>query len=357
MFYYLARGAHLYTIRSFLETWGRHLLPWVRPLAYEDLPRMRRLPLGSYVFSDLERLSPEELEAAARVRAALAEAGGPRIALLNHPTASLRRYELLRALEAAGINDFSVYHATEHRLPQRWPVFLRREDDHVGPWGEPLQDAEALKARLTALRREGHSLDHVLVTELLDTADAEGVYRKYSAFVLGDRVVPRHLFFSRGWMVKYPEAVNAAQVEEELEFLRANPHRAQLRMIFALAGIHYGRIDYTLHRGRIQVWEINTNPWVMSFSDGGGAERRPAHRLFRVGFTQALLEQRPDLPPGRSVPNPIAQPLRPRSHRVLQGTMQAFGLGDHYQPLAERLRALRRRPRPAHAPAPRAAGH
>ncbi len=350
MIYYLARGAHLYTIRSFLESWGRHLQPFVRPLAYEALPQLPRLPLGSYVFSDLERLAPEELETAAQVHTALAEAGGADVALLNHPTASLRRYELLRALHRAGINDFNVYRATEHRRPQAWPVFLRREDDHVGPWGEPVSDAAVLEARLSQLRRAGHSLDPVLITELLDTADAHGIYRKYSAFVVGDRIVPRHLFFAREWMVKYPAAVNARQVQEEMDYLLGNPHESALREVFRIAGIRYGRIDYAVHRGRLQVWEINTNPWVMSFDDGGGTERRSAHRAFWQAITAALEAQRPALRGTRTLPNPLWHTPAPRAHRALRGAMQAIGLGAQYRPLVERVRGLRRRP----APAPRA---
>ena len=34
--------------------------------------------------------------------------------------------------------------------------------------------------------------------------------------------------------------------------------------VFELANIQYGRIDYALHDGRIEVFEINTNPWSLS---------------------------------------------------------------------------------------------
>jgi hypothetical protein len=48
------------------------------------------------------------------------------------------------------------------------------------------------------------------------------------------------------------------------EYLQAHPHEAELRKIFDLANIEYGRIDYSLLNGKIQVWEINTNPNITS---------------------------------------------------------------------------------------------
>lgn len=337
MLHYLGTRAHLYTVRRFLGEWGRPLAPHVRVLAYEDLHTRRHLDFGAYVFSDLERLSPQDLEAAARVRATLAERWGDRAPLLNHPTVSLRRFELLRRLRCEGINRFEVYRATEHRLPRRYPVFLRREDDHVGPVGAAVQTKKELLERLGALRRNGHSLDRILITEFLDTADEHGIYRKYSAFIVGDRILPRHLFFSADWNVKFPDRITPPEIREELAYLQTNPHESTLRQVFGLAGIDYGRIDYAFSDGRMQVWEINTNPWVMSFADAGAADRRAAHRLFWVAMCRALIAQLP-----RGLEPPALNPLwraPMSSHRRL---WQAAGLGRWYAPLAGRLRAVRK---------------
>ena len=342
MIYYLGTRAHLYTMRRFLAEWGRPLRPLVRVLAYEDLPRQKQLGFGAYIFSDLERLAPDGLETAARVRTALAAAWGDRIPLLNHPTTSLRRYELLRRLRCEGINRFEVYRATEHRLPRLYPVFLRREDDHVGPLGELIGDQSTLLARLDALRRRGHSLDPVIITELLDTADGDGIYRKYSAFVVGGRIVPRHVFFSRGWNVKFPDRVTPAFLNEELEYLRENPHAAMLRRVFELAGIDYGRIDYALSEGRMQVWEINTNPWIMSFGDGGGPGRRPAHRLFWSSMCHALIAQLPRHI-GPSVANPLWRAPAARHRRLVR----SLGVEPLYARLVTGVRRVLRGKRSA----------
>src|SRR5262249_37550000 len=49
---------------------------------------------------------------------------------------------------------------------------------------------------------------------------------------------------------------------EQQEYLEANPHRSWLAGLFQLAGIDYGRIDYSLLAGKPQIWEINTHPTV-----------------------------------------------------------------------------------------------
>jgi hypothetical protein len=60
-----------------------------------------------------------------------------------------------------------------------------------------------------------------------------------------------------------------SMVEEELDYLVSNPHEAALREIFALAGVGYGRIDYSMKDGRLVTWEINLNPTI-------GRGRRPS---------------------------------------------------------------------------------
>jgi hypothetical protein len=51
-------------------------------------------------------------------------------------------------------------------------------------------------------------------------------------------------------------------VAEEWAYLHDNPHERELRQVCELARIDYGRIDYAVVDGRIQVWEINSNSWI-----------------------------------------------------------------------------------------------
>jgi hypothetical protein len=282
--YFIVTAHHRRPILKFLDTWGSELQPSVRLRSYEELFHATRLPTGTYIFTDLERLSAAALEHAARCWEELASSGRP-VRLLNHPGRVLRRYELLRALRQRGVNDFDVYRPDESKGPKRFPVFLRGENDHSGPVTELLHAPEELATALEKLEAEGR-LEGKIVTEFNGLADERGLYRKYAAFMIGGRVIPNHLLFGRNWIVKgYEKVVDEGTVAEELRFVRSNPHEEILREIFAIARIDYGRADYGLIGGRIQVYEINTNPTIM----GPGLPKHPARLPRKEIFARNLI--------------------------------------------------------------------
>ena len=122
MIVYLHKQGHDYTLRyDFLEYWRPDLAKIVRLQSYESLFQAERLPLCTYVFSDIERLDPDEQEMAARIyeKLAVADPDGIR---LNHPLHSRRRFGLLRSLRDAGMNAFDAYRAGDDPRPKRFPV-------------------------------------------------------------------------------------------------------------------------------------------------------------------------------------------------------------------------------------------
>lgn len=254
---------------------------------YRHLRAPRQATPGAYIFADLELLSLGDLQKAVILWESLANAGC-RIRLLNHPASSMRRYELLRALHERGINRFNVYRLTEARWPERYPVFLRREDDHGGPISPLLQTRRELEEALHVLDRSGQVRDGVLVVEFCDTADAGGIYRKYGAFVVGDRVFPKSLQFSRHWVQKGSDLHDAELLREERAYVEGNPHEAPLREVFQLARIQYGRMDYALLDGRIQVWEINTNPTITTHGPRRIGARAPVYEHVAKTMASAL---------------------------------------------------------------------
>jgi hypothetical protein len=267
MIYYLSTAAHQYTLRTILEsaeaTLGDGLEPLrqYRLLSYERLSKLRRLPAGSYIFSDLERLDPAATERAALAWNALAESRHD-LRLLNHPIRSMRRFELLRHLHSKGVNDFAVRRLTDADLPGRLPVFIRDEGEHRGSLTPLLPAREAFAAAVEELVAAGRSRDDKLVIEYLDTADRDGIHHRYSAQIIGSRITPACLYFSRDWMVKNrdPRLAGEEFAAAEQRYLAANPHEAMIRPIFAMAGIEFGRMDYAVVDGKVQVFEINTNP-------------------------------------------------------------------------------------------------
>jgi len=285
MIYYLVTTGFSHTMRTFLDHWGGDMEGRIRIVTYDEALRATTLPLGTYIFSDIERLLPAETEIATRVWDQLHAAGAR---LLNHPTRTLRRYDLLTLLHAKGRNRFRVAHAGERGANLTYPVFLREEAEHKGSITNLLKNKRELDDALFGALVRGHRLNGLLVVEYLDTADADGVFRKYSAFMVGGRVVPCHIDCSKGWIVKDTDIVDASVMAQERQYLETNPHRAWLEETFAMAGVDYGRIDYSLLNGEPQVWEINTNPIVILHPDNYTEIHMPVKQVFAGRIRPAL---------------------------------------------------------------------
>lgn len=307
---FLVHKGKEYTVHKYLASWGRDLSV---PVRARNFPRLRstgrtpwkrleqairglRLgalegPEGSgggeiYVFTDVDHLDRGETESALELRRRLAE--HPSTAgVLNHPTRSMQRFEVLDTLNRQGTNDFAVYPAAGDPRPDRWPVFVRDEGDHGGESGL-LRSAGELRDELARLEKRDGTLEGKMVIEFCDTADGDGVIRKYGAFRVGDRILARQIHFSRRWVVRFPDIQKPETAAEELAYVKSNPHRDQLDEIFDLARIDYGRVDYGLANGRVQAWEINTNPMILIPRDRQDPLRSAAHDVFGQAFNAAI---------------------------------------------------------------------
>lgn len=302
MIYYVATRSHLYTIRMLLKKGGGAELP-VTMVAYEDLLIADTAPRGTWIFADLDRLDDGRRRAAARVYRALRHAG---CRVLNDPARAKLRYELLRVLHRAGLNDFDVYRATDHTVPVRWPVFIRPEHGHRDRISELLEDEAALRAELERMAVEGDSRDDKIIVEFMAEADAQGRYQKYAAFRIGEAIVSRHIFAHDHWNVKGPKFTQRQQLVRERELIETNPHAEQVMRVFRLADIEYGRIDYGFVGGRMQVFEINTNPNTVGWIPRRDDPRKKNQVVFRDRYVPALLAiDSPDEPGDVALPEPI----------------------------------------------------
>lgn len=297
-------------IRLYLRTvWPREEGARFVERNYESIRADESPPSGLYVFSDVELLSGEPLARARALHARL-RAEPEKYRVWNDPGLSARRFDILDALAKSGDNDFRAFRADEP-LPEdlRFPVFVREENEHTGALTPLLHSGGEIKAALAALTDKRP----LLVVEFLDYADADGVYAKYSAFRIGDMIVRKHMLFSSEWMLKQPMADGKLQdmwLAKESGYLASSDGDDEIRALFERFGIDYGRIDYTLVDGRIQVFEINTNPVQLK-----PANLRPnGRRLFthRHYFEHSLGAWRaadPDARPG------LLTRLRWRMHR------------------------------------------
>ena len=301
MIFYLASWSNRMTVDRYLASWGWDQWPKLQPMTYERFLAQRSYRPGVYVFSDLELLSEEVRQHAGRAWDVMRREGGPYI-LLNQPTRSMRRFELLETLYVEGVNSFRIHRINGDLTRVRFPVFLPICDDHIGSRSELLRSADELAAAIGALRTKGTALDGWIVVEFCDTADSEGFYQKYSAFRIGPHLLARHLLTSRKWCLKYNDDDRPKSVRDEWTYFTTNPHRDQLLEIFDRAHIEFGRIDYGLLNGRIQGWEINTNPMLPAAAIRKELPRLPVHRA----FVHQLAEAWSDL--DRRVPAHAAYP-------------------------------------------------
>lgn len=284
MLYFVVKKYHDYTINTFLNVWARPLVERVSVLTWDDLAFATRLSPGTYILTDFERLSEAQLELARHVHDHLTTAG---MTVLNNPARLLQRTELLKRLHAAGFNRSQALLPTDDLNLLRYPVFVRRTSRHMGAMSALLQDRAALDATLAAHHARGET--DLQIVEFVDVRGKDGFNRKYGVFRCRDRFVARHVYMSASqWIQNSADSIEPNHVAEEAAFIENNPHLDQLRTIFDLAGVEYGRIDYGVVDGRVQTWEINTNPNLMAPPHKFAPERLPSQARGVARVTEAL---------------------------------------------------------------------
>ena len=289
MINYFVCGRYTHTMDRFLSETAQELATVIHVLPYERLVNEVSLPVGPCIFADIDILGPGLRMLAIALHAALQDCPG--FTTLNDPRRSLGKYHLLRLLHEQGVNRHTVFRSGENLGSASYPVFLRYMDDHGGPRSPLLPTAPELRKSLTWQRLKGRA-SRVMIVEFNDTSDHEGIFRKYAAFRVGGRIVPRHMLVGRDWVQKHPGGTLLEQrfIEEEAAYVRDNPHQEQLMEIFQAAAVEYGRIDYGLCGGRLQVWEINTNPMVLSRENLEVPERRASQEFFLGRVVNAFRE-------------------------------------------------------------------
>ena len=297
---YLVNRRSSGTMVGFLESfWAEDMVDRIRVVTYQDLLATREIPAAPILFTDHEMFTPSQRSLVAAFWKAVGNADWPR---WNDPGKVLRRPALLRALYETGVNRFRAVPATDSLDGLRYPVFVRQANEHTGSLTGLLRRRKELDRTLRLLTvLPGYRRRDLLVVEFCDTRGVRGLFPKYSVFRVGERILPRCLMYSRHWMAKNEGLVIDEELaERELDFMRTHPHEAVFREIFDRAGIDYGRADYSLQDGRVQVWEINTNPRPAQrpFSHGGIPSdqnhdwpfRREAKEMFFSAYRDALRE-------------------------------------------------------------------
>lgn len=326
MIHFHAASNFLWTITRFVDVWAPSLKSSVNPVAYADLWRDDPVPPGVHIFTDFERLLPPERALARRTHRRIA-ARPDLYRTLNAADAWVGRYDLLHRLSDAGINDFRAHRLRDVGSDVRFPVFLRWENDHRGSLGRLVRSIDELDDRVRkhiSLRRR--LVSRPIVVEKVSVRDDDGLHRKYSAMKIGDHLVPRHLLFSKSWITKEPDVVTPELAKEEHQFLEEFPHAEQVNEVFKIAGMDYGRIDYGFSDGRMQVWEINSNPVILPYKKKIDRLRRPSQNMSAELITRAFESLLDAAPQG-----PGVRALGPTARLWWRGQAPLSRRYDHYR--------------------------
>ncbi|MFG0326538.1 MAG: hypothetical protein ACF8SC_04620 [Phycisphaerales bacterium JB037] len=286
MITYLAKAQHLPFTRAYLASWGRRLRGRIVPTSYEELFERGEGPLGVWIFTDLDRLNPAEMQLAQHACERLRAAGAT---VLNEPARYVQRDDLLMKLGAEGINSFTAHPARTPLDRVRLPAFVRQAREHWGPICGLARTRDELARNLVEALRRGHRFDDLVIIEFCDVSRGDGLFHKYSSFRIGDRIIARHAFLVPSWVVKFQTHSNEEATRFELDFIRANPHKRWLRDMFDRAGVEYGRADFALKDGTPQLFEINTNPRIARPRHTLGPERFPGHRIAMPRIVRAFI--------------------------------------------------------------------
>lgn len=263
MIFFVAPVDETWEMEEYLKQYGNHLLKRITFLTYDEIASGKALPIGTYIFSAIDRLFPCEKEIAARCCRELSSARS-NVTLINNPGEVLGRYEMLMKCFALKRNIFRVFRAHEFHRCRKFPVFIRPEGEHTGSLTRLLHTRRDLVEELARALLSGYRLRDLMIAEYCDTADAAGVFRLYCATIVGDQIIPQVVVHNRDWITKWAgRLVDQETAREQEHYAGGHPHATWLKETFDLARINYGRIDYGLAGGAPQVWEINTNPTIV----------------------------------------------------------------------------------------------
>jgi hypothetical protein len=308
MIVFIATRGNGYTLQSLAKGTFGVPAPKFRITHYERLFGAWRVPRATYIFGDLERLAPWELRLASDLHRSMAMAG---LRCLNDPARAMARVELLTALYNATINPFAVMRADAAPRPRQFPVFIRSESDHAKPQAELYHSQEQLDLALAAIKKSGTPLRGLLVVEQCAERRSDTLWAKWGTWRIGERMIVEHIAVDDSWVVKTGDhdKVTDAIAAEEHDAVSSNCFAPELQRAFDIGGIEFGRGDHAIVRGRMVIYEINTNPYLGPFVPDQRLKRRQAQIIARAGIAEALAQV--DTSEGGRIPLP-STPTRRR---------------------------------------------
>ena len=239
----------------------RDMKPNVKVRSYKWLLGRQSLRAGVVVFTDFDRLIFDEHLKISQLAKLFAVNG---VRVLNDPARVQMRYELLHNLYKTGWNPYQVWRATSFpQLPDDiFPVFLKSEGAHSAPLGGLLASQAELDDQIERIKTGGVPLHHILVTQFIDAPIREGVWQRNTHFCIGNKIFAGTPVIEDSPFVKYG-SIGLATDEDHAQVIATthdDSYDEDMKRVFAMANINYGRADYVVVNGKPVIFEINTNP-------------------------------------------------------------------------------------------------
>jgi hypothetical protein len=152
-----------------------------------------------------------------------------------------------------------------------------------------LHNQGELAAALEKAQAEGIPLRGLVIVGYAAEAFDGPWFRKFNTYRVGSEVFAHHIVVEDSWIVKYGKQGTKLPEEYkvfEQEFVKGNWNADILLRAFEIAGIEYGRADWGVVDGKVQVYEINTNPYV----SGDPGSPNPTRRATLAMSTKKLCE-------------------------------------------------------------------
>jgi glutathione synthase/RimK-type ligase-like ATP-grasp enzyme len=162
----------------------------------------------------------------------------------------------LRTPRMARIADIGAFRRDRGGL--EFPFFIREDWGHGGKIERIENDAQLARIDVDNYRRP-------IAVELIDAKGADGLYRKYRYFAIGDYGISYHLVVADNWITHRDDSIyNASTRAEELAYTACpDPNHELFQKAMRALELDYAAFDYGYDRaGHIVVWEANPYPFI-----------------------------------------------------------------------------------------------
>lgn len=211
------------------------------------------------VFCGIDTLSEEMQRSLVRWVDSL----GSRPRILNLPYVGASRYSVQQRLFRGGHTEHRVHRHPLRCSSLRFPVFLRDDKVHGPPLSNLIASAAGLREAVHRCRRP-KGARRLIAVEFVESKGEDGLYHKFSAFVVDGAIIPAHLYVSSHWCVKSANRVlNKRALKLEAAYVSDNPHCEELSRMCKDCDIGFARLDYLVANERIHVCDVNFNPLIV----------------------------------------------------------------------------------------------